>query len=100
MLDTQCDGSIIVHRGHDWTLLASGRDTGGCMESVYISCNNKLYCSCLSNLCVVTPSRAPPLFTYTSELLKTQDNCMLYGCYIPLISMITSCLSSESVSKE
>ena len=26
----------MAHRGYDWTLLASGRVVGGCMESVYI----------------------------------------------------------------
>ena len=36
ILDTHCGGIIIVHRGHDWTLLASGRDMGGCMEGAYI----------------------------------------------------------------
>ena len=36
ILGTQCDSSIMVHRGHDWPLLASGRVVGGCMESVYI----------------------------------------------------------------
>ena len=41
-----------------------------------------------------------PLCTYTSELLQTQNNCMVYGYYIPFISMITSCLSCVSVSKE